>query len=54
MSVIGIEQITYGINNLAQGQQFFSDWGLHCIEESSARVCFGNSKWCPSDFATGG
>lgn len=28
MSILGIEQITYGVTDLATCRRFFADWGL--------------------------
>jgi hypothetical protein len=28
MTILGIEQITYGVTDLATCRQFFADWGM--------------------------
>ena len=38
MSLIGIEQVTYGVENLNEAKQFFKDWGLQCIAETENQI----------------
>ena len=40
MSFNGIEQITYGVDDLNTGQRFFRDWGLDCITEENNQIIF--------------
>jgi catechol 2,3-dioxygenase-like lactoylglutathione lyase family enzyme len=40
MSVLGIDEITYGADDLAACRKFFSDWGLHLVQEESDRLVF--------------
>ena len=40
MSFTGIEQITYGVDNLADGKRFFGDWGLGCVVEENEQIIF--------------
>lgn len=35
MKVLGIEQVTFGVENLAECKRFWLDWGLKLIDESS-------------------
>ncbi len=35
MSIVGIEQITYGVESLDESRQFFQDWGLTLVEDSA-------------------
>ena len=34
MSVLGIDQITYGTDDLAVSRRFFADWGLALVSEA--------------------
>lgn len=40
MSVLGIDQITYGTDDLALSRRFFSDWGLTLAKESADELIF--------------
>lgn len=40
MSLSGIDRITYGVADVAEGKRFFSDWGLSPIEDSGNGVRF--------------
>ncbi|RBL66537.1 glyoxalase, partial [Pseudomonas sp. MWU13-2625] len=42
MSILGIEQITYGVDDLATCRRFFADWGMREISHDDT----------PSHFAT--
>lgn len=46
MNVLGIEQITYGVDDLAVCQRFFSDWGLQRVEEGTDQVVFESLNGC--------
>ena len=37
MSVSGIDEITYGVEDLATSASFFADWGLARVEASGTR-----------------
>lgn len=38
MSITGIDRITYGVADLAEGRRFFVDWGLHPVSERADGV----------------
>jgi catechol 2,3-dioxygenase-like lactoylglutathione lyase family enzyme len=40
MSVLGIDEITYGADDLATCRRFFQDWGLQLVEEGTDRLVF--------------
>jgi catechol 2,3-dioxygenase-like lactoylglutathione lyase family enzyme len=40
MSVLGIDQITYGTDDLALSRRFFQDWGLTLAQESPDELVF--------------
>ncbi|MCX5465343.1 VOC family protein [Alcaligenes parafaecalis] len=40
MSILGIDQITYGVESLAESRQFFQDWGLSLVHESTDTLSF--------------
>jgi catechol 2,3-dioxygenase-like lactoylglutathione lyase family enzyme len=40
MAILGIDEITYGAEDLAACTRFFGDWGLERIEDSAERVVF--------------
>ena len=40
MSVLGIDEITYGVDDLATCRRFFLDWGLKLVEEATDRLVF--------------
>lgn len=40
MSVLGIDQITYGTDDLALSRRFFQDWGLTLAQESADELVF--------------
>ncbi len=40
MSVLGIDEITYGADDLATCRRFFQDWGLQLVEEGAGRLVF--------------
>lgn len=40
MSVLGIDQITYGVDDLATSRRFFQDWGLTLARESADELVF--------------
>ena len=40
MAILGIDEITYGAEDLAACGRFFEDWGLKRIEDSAERVVF--------------
>ncbi|MFT3777275.1 MAG: VOC family protein [Ottowia sp.] len=40
MSVLGIDQITYGTDDLLLARRFFQDWGLSLVSESADELVF--------------
>ncbi len=46
MSVLGIDEITYGADDLATCQRFFQDWGLHLVEETRDQLTFETLNGC--------
>lgn len=46
MSVLGIEEISYGADDLAACRQFFLDWGLSLAEEQADRLVFETLNGC--------
>ena len=40
MSVLGIDQITYGTDDLAVSRRFFADWGLALVQEGADELVF--------------
>lgn len=46
MSVLGIDEITFGAADLAKCRQFFSDWGLHLVAEEPQELVFESLNGC--------
>ncbi len=46
MSILGIDQITYGCAELAPCRQFFSDWGLNQTGETATQLEFESLNGC--------
>ena len=46
MSVLGIDEITYGADDLAASRKFFTDWGLCLVDESAKRLVFETLNGC--------
>ena len=40
MSILGIDRITYGVEDAAACRRFFIDWGLKLVHESGATIVF--------------
>lgn len=40
MSVLGIDQITYGTDDLALSRRFFADWGLALVQDGADELVF--------------
>ena len=40
MSVLGIDEITYGADDLPTCRRFFLDWGLQLVSESPEELVF--------------
>lgn len=46
MSVLGIDEITFGAQDIPRCRQFFLDWGLALVEESPVRLVFETLNGC--------
>ena len=46
MSVLGIDEVTYGVEDLETSVRFFSDWGLSKISEQPDEVIFETLNGC--------
>lgn len=46
MDVLGIDEITYGADDLAACKAFFSDWGLQLVEENEGLLSFESMNGC--------
>jgi catechol 2,3-dioxygenase-like lactoylglutathione lyase family enzyme len=46
LSVLGIDQITYGVQDLVTCRQFFLDWGLHLKSEAVDELVFESLNGC--------
>ena len=46
MSIIGIDEITFGAQDIARCRQFFLDWGLQLITESPTRLLYESLNGC--------
>ncbi len=46
MSILGIDQITYGVDDLATCKRFFLDWGLALTEEANDQLVFETLNGC--------
>lgn len=46
MDVLGIDEITYGADDLPKCKQFFLDWGLSLAEESAGALVFESLNGC--------
>lgn len=46
MSILGIDEISYGAEDLATCRRFFADWGLKLAEESAGRLVFESLNGC--------
>jgi catechol 2,3-dioxygenase-like lactoylglutathione lyase family enzyme len=46
MDVLGIDQITYGADDLPLCKRFFSDWGMTLVEESEDLLVFETMNGC--------
>ena len=40
MTILGIDQISYGAADLDTCRRFFGDWGLRLVEEGGGRLVF--------------
>lgn len=46
MGVVGIDEVTFGAQDIARCRQFFSDWGLALREDSDTRLVFETLNGC--------
>jgi catechol 2,3-dioxygenase-like lactoylglutathione lyase family enzyme len=46
MSVLGIDEITFGAQDLARCRQFFLDWGLALVDETPLRLVYESLNGC--------
>jgi len=46
MSILGIDRITYGVEDVAKCRRFFLDWGLRLVRESDASLDFATLNGC--------
>lgn len=46
MTILGIDEITYGATDLATSRRYFTDWGLRLVEESGQRLVFESLNGC--------
>jgi catechol-2,3-dioxygenase len=46
MDVLGIDEITYGADDLAQCKRFFADWGLQLTEEGEGLLVYETMNGC--------
>jgi len=46
MSVLGIDEVTYGVEDLETCVRFFSDWGLNIVSEQADEVVFETLNGC--------
>jgi catechol 2,3-dioxygenase-like lactoylglutathione lyase family enzyme len=46
MSILGIDEITFGAQDIPRCRQFFLDWGLSLVEETPVRLLFESLNGC--------
>ena len=46
MGILGIDEITFGAQDLPKCRQFFLDWGLELLEEDSSRLVYESLNGC--------
>src|SRR5690606_29874737 len=46
MDVLGIDEITYGTDDLATTKRFFTDWGMTLVEETENSLVFETMNKC--------
>ncbi|AMO74290.1 VOC family protein [Pseudomonas citronellolis] len=46
MSVLGIDEITYGVEDLPRCRRFFEDWGLDLVDERADQAVFETLNGC--------
>lgn len=46
MDVLGIDEITYGVDDLTTCKKFFADWGMNLVEETDKSLVFETMNRC--------
>jgi len=46
MTILGIDEITYGAPDLATCRRFFADWGLSLVQDTDGRLVFESVNGC--------
>lgn len=46
MSILGIDEITFGAQDIARCRQFFLDWGMQLVEETTTRLVYESLNGC--------
>ena len=46
MTILGIDEITYGASDLDTSRRYFTDWGLRLVEDTAARLVFESLNGC--------
>jgi len=46
MTILGIDEITYGAPDLATCRRFFADWGLSLVQDTGGRLVFESVNGC--------
>ena len=46
MSILGIDEITFGAQDIARCRQFFLDWGLTLVDETPLRLVYESLNGC--------
>jgi len=46
MSVLGVDRITYGVEDLGKCRKFFLDWGLRLVRETDRALDFETLNGC--------
>src|SRR5450830_1358026 len=46
MDVLGIDEITYGADDLPKCKQFFLDWGMTLVQETEDALVFASQNGC--------
>ena len=46
MSVLGIDRVTYGVEDVGKCRKFFLDWGLRAVREADGALDFETLNGC--------
>jgi catechol 2,3-dioxygenase-like lactoylglutathione lyase family enzyme len=46
MNILGVDEVTYGVEDLALGRRFYEDWGLTLTETGPGRLVFETLNGC--------